>query len=249
MQPDILALVEEQRAIAATLTSSVSTEQLPWRIHRNTIWHGWIEALGDSYPVVKALIGNDSFSAHARDFLLYRPPSSAALKWIGNGFPQWLDGQPVSKTVPYLVDVARLEHLWLNAFHAPDQEPLAPDAIGQFEPEQMLELVAQLHPSTGFVESAFPIDVVFQVHQSDVIDTDQFIALPDRGVCLMIARPGFDVLVLAVDPVCRQLAIALSSGRTLGQALKDAGGLKTALPHLQYLLAQRLITNLSIKEN
>ena len=249
MRPDAGSLLAHQHQIAQSLLAEAPVHAVPWRVHRNTIWRGWVEAMGDAYPITKALIGPEMFGASARRFLRETPPNNAALKLIGGGFSSWIAGHAVEGVPPYLADIAMLERLWLEAFHAPDADVMPPEMIGQFDPARVLDLTVEFHPSLGIIASDYPIDVIFDLHSSEAIEQTDQISLPDRGVHITVSRPGVDVLVAAISATSFSLITILLQGATLGEALDHAGGLDLALPDLQSILAHRLITNLKFKGN
>jgi hypothetical protein len=249
MQPDIIALATEQAKIAAALAGAAPLDDLPWRIHRNTVWHGWIEAMGDTYPTVRALVGAPAFRGLAHSFLLAHPPRSASLKFIGRGFAAFLAHHPIAQEIPYLTDMAIFEAAWLDAFHAPDQDPLAPESLAHLAPEAVLNLVVTLHPSLRVFRSAFPIDAMFDAHQNGLADeSDQPIALPNRGARLLIARPGISVEITPVSEQCVCMVEAMAQGSTVLDALEGAGGIEDMLPEFITILARRLVVDLSPKE-
>jgi hypothetical protein len=249
MQPDITALAAEQASIAAALAGTTPLNDLPWRIHRNTVWHGWIEAMGDTYPTLRALVGAQTFRGLAQSFLLAHPPRSASLKFIGRGFAEFLAQYPIAQDIPYLTDMAIFEAAWLDAFHAPDQDPLAPEALAHLAPEAVLDLVVTFHPSLSVFRSAFPIDSMFEAHQSGLaFESDQSIALPDRGARLLIARPGLSVEITPVSEQCVCMVEAMVHGSTVLEALEGAGGIEDMLPEFITILARRLVVGLSPKE-
>jgi len=78
-------------------------------VHRNTAFHGLINALRLSHPTVDALVGGDFFDQAARDFVQTAPPTSAWLAGYGDRFAGFLADYEFARDLPYLPDVARFD--------------------------------------------------------------------------------------------------------------------------------------------
>ena len=105
-------------------------------IHRNNVARGIVETLRASFPVVERLVGEAFFAALARAYHAAAPPSSPLLFRYGAGFAAFIDGFPPARPVPYLGDVARLEWLRLQAYHAADAAPAGLDALSGLRPRR-----------------------------------------------------------------------------------------------------------------
>jgi len=68
--------------------------------------------------VIKLLVGEAFFDAVAGHFVRAHPPSSPLMMFYGSEFPVFLEGFEPAKQLPYLPDMARLEHARRLAFHA-----------------------------------------------------------------------------------------------------------------------------------
>ena len=110
------ALLDPQMATPDGLTGpDGETAPKRFNVYRNNVIVSLCEALGESFPAVKALLGEEYFRALAQAFVTAHPPVSPVLIWYGAGFADFLDVFPPLKAYPYLGDVARLEWSWLQA--------------------------------------------------------------------------------------------------------------------------------------
>lgn len=131
------ALLDPQMATPDGLTGpDGETAPKRFNVYRNNVIVSLCEALGESFPAVKALLGEEYFRALAQAFVTAHPPVSPVLIWYGAGFADFLDAFPPLKAYPYLGDVARLEWSWLQAYHAADAAPLDPAILGSVDPQR-----------------------------------------------------------------------------------------------------------------
>ncbi len=208
---------------------------LPARIdvYRNNHYASLVAALSEGFPVCRALVGEAFFDALARCFVQAQPPDSPVLTEYGRSFPPFIETFTPARTVPYLADMARLEQLRTEAWHAADAEPIAradlEAALGQ--PEALPTLILRLHPSLGVLRSAHAVVDLWAAHQGEhgIESVD-----PSRPQCALVLRPRDVVRVLAVSPSTLALAEALGRGLALGPAMTSA---MEACPHLDLAVA------------
>lgn len=92
-------------------------------VYRNNVYHSLTVALSDAYPVVKRLVGDDFFFAMARTYLDNGGfPVHAPLYDFGKSFPDFIADFAPAENLPWLGDVGRIEHTWLQAYHGADAE-------------------------------------------------------------------------------------------------------------------------------
>ena len=92
-------------------------------VYRNNVAHSLSRALASRYPVIERLVGEDFFRPLAAAFIAAHPPASPMLFQWGGEFPGFLAGFPPLRDLPYLADVAELEWLRGQAYHAADAQP------------------------------------------------------------------------------------------------------------------------------
>src|SRR3546814_19028991 len=69
--------------------------------------------------------------------------------------------------MPWWGDVARIDRVGLDAYHAADAEPLAPQALASIPAERLSDTVLTQHPATRIVRSRFPAVPIFAANRSD----------------------------------------------------------------------------------
>lgn len=188
-------------------------------VYRNNVTLSLIEALETGFPTVRAMVGEDFFRDMARHYARLEPPASPLLMLYGEGFPAFLARFEPVAGLPYLPDLARLEGLRRQAFHAADAQPLPAAAFAALTPDQLGDLRLSLHPSLRVMASPFAVHSLWAAHQGAfaIESVDPF--APEDALVL---REGFEVLVFRLPPGGAVFFTVLHKGDTLGAAAQAA---------------------------
>lgn len=193
-------------------------------IYRNNHLVSLVDALADSYPVVRALVGDEFFRAMAREFVLRSPPTSPVLAWYGADFPGFVAGFPPAGTLPCLADVARLEWLRVDAWHAADANPLPVGELAALSdhPARLPAARFSLHPALRVMQSPHPVVSIWDAHQGR--DPGAALADIDMGCAeaAVLVRPGLEVEIVPVPPAAAAFIAGLGAGLALGAAAAAA---------------------------
>ena len=211
---------------AAIKTNGLTAEQR-LQVYRNNTQLGLTEALRDGYPVVNKLVGNDFFNHLARSYIRSYPPQAGCLMSFGGQFDDFIAGFKPADGLPYLPDVARLEWFWHEAFHEADASSLALPSLAGIAPETYGKLLLTLHPSSRLLVSDFPVLSIWQSNQDDC-QGDIAINLNEGSCQLLVFRPEWEVLVIALDKSELCFINAVAQGSTLIQAAEQAIALNSA---------------------
>jgi hypothetical protein len=187
-------------------------------IYRNNVFFSLTAALADLYPVVKKLVGTEFFNGMARVYLQSRPPAKAAMIHFGGDFPGFLEALEQIKDHGYLVDIARLELAWHQAYHAADAAPLSAADLAGVPPERLAQSGIRLHPSLRLVRSPFPILKIWNANQDETADHDK-INLDSGGEMVCVFRPDYEVRIKQLDPGSFVFLSKLSNGTTIEEAI------------------------------
>lgn len=196
-------------------------------VYRANIAVSLVEALRDAFPVVNRLVGEDFFTAMARAHAIASPPMSPVLLEYGRGFPDFIAGFEPAAGLPYLPDVARLEWLWLETYHAAEDVAVAPDRLAAVPGDHIPALRFHMHPATRFAVFDYPVIDIWRRHQG-ADAPGEFHATP-RPDHVLLARPDANVSVIALTAGAFLLLCALERGRTLGDAVVAALSVEPAL--------------------
>ncbi|MAB12864.1 DNA-binding domain-containing protein [Parvibaculum sp.] len=192
-------------------------------VYRNNVHASLVDALADIFPAVERLVGRDFFRASARLFLADSMPSLGTLMGFGDGFPEFLDRFEPAARLPYLGDVARLELLWLAAYHAGEAPPVDPGALQAGDDPSGLCL--RFHPSAALLSSSWP---VFQIWRSNREDAEVMPIDLDTGPdFLMVFRSGGEVRIASLDLGMHAFCEKFAAGAALGDAAEAAAAVDT----------------------
>ncbi len=212
-------------------------------IYRNNIAVSLSEALGQTFPVVKMLVGEEFFTGMAQVYVQQNKPTSPLLMEYGDTFSAFIGAFPPAESIPYLADIALVEYAWLRAYHAADAAPVAIDVLGSIPEDALDEITFRLHPSLHLMNSEWPVASIWQAHQgSGSPDLSNLEATPEN---IMIVRPEMEVQVSVLSETSYAFMDALRAGMTLGatcEALEDIDGFNPT-QHLTELFLAGAITD------
>jgi hypothetical protein len=190
-------------------------------VHRNNTVMALVDALAAAFPVTRALVGETFFRAMARERIRLDPPRSPIVADYGQGFAAFIAGFPPAHGVPYLPDMARLEYLRVQAYHAADAQPLEASAYQQLlaTPERLAAARLRLHPACAWLRSDYAVRSLWAAHQdSDRARDAALEALDtDASEALLVTRPQWQVHVSAMPPAGVAWLDALRGGASLGE--------------------------------
>lgn len=190
-------------------------------IYRNNVTVSLVSALADIFPAIQTLVGEEYFRAMARIYVMDNPPSSPLLFEYGREFPAFIAAFEPAKKLFYLPDVARLERLWLDAFHAEDAAPMAGDTLAAIPPENLGEVRFERHPAAHVFQSNSAAVSIFSRTRAGEDVSGINPATPEDG---LITRPFYDVDTRHLPPGAPEFITALIEGNNLG----EAAGIATA---------------------
>lgn len=189
------------------------------RIYRNNVRSAYGRALGDLFPVVRRLVGEDFFKALAAAYFGAHRPRVHAVARYGDRFPRFLEGFEPAATLPYLGDVARLELAWLAAYHARDAAAISAGealARGGDAPEA-LRLFA--HPALQLYASERG---GYSIWLHNKLENEGRLSVTAPREWALVTRPESEVRVIAVSRAVHDCVAALVGGARLGEALELA---------------------------
>jgi hypothetical protein len=189
-------------------------------VYRNNVIVGLTEALLESYPAVRRILGEQCFRALAPLYIRECPPSSPVLLEYGATFPDFLPRVEALERLPYLRDVARIERAWLDAYHAPEAVPLDPATLARGLNDRSGEVCFTLHPSLRIIRSSFPALTIWRMNIAEGAPSP--VDLEAGGEDVLIVRPQADVEVRHAPLGGAELLAALGRGECLDQAAEAA---------------------------
>ena len=120
--------------------------------YRNHVGARLADVLGARFPVIRRLVGDESFRAMARRYIASNPLRAAPFRDYGETFPRFIRSQGNSALIEYVADIAELEMLQGKACHAADARPLSPQVLASLRTEKHDGLTISLRSRTPAAE-------------------------------------------------------------------------------------------------
>ena len=236
------ALLDPRKACPPGLACPQGVDpQRRFAVYRNNVLSSLVNALADNYPVVAQLVGEAFFRAMARVYVQSTAPQSPVMSGYGDDFAGFIERFEPAASVPYLADVARLEWLHMQAWHAADAEPMAAARIVEVlsSPTLAEHLKIGLHPSLSLLRSPFAVVTIWGAHQHETpVPFDTF---TEQNA--LVLRSDLDVEVLAISDAAYGFISCLQAGLSLTAAI--AASPDVDLEHtLAGLIRHQAITHL-----
>lgn len=199
-------------------------------------------ALGAAFPSVAKLVGEESFAGLARAFWQGHPPTDGDIATHGAALPDFIAADPQLADEPYLADVARLDWLVHRSEVAAEGPATGGDGLDRLGDAQAAASTLRLRPGTAVLASAWPVVTLWQAHRSTAPDRFEPVreALSQgTAEAALVVREGWRALVQAIPLPAAAFTTAVLAGRTLGEALDQAGDAFAFEPWLLQALQQR----------
>lgn len=220
-------------------------------VHRNNVRVGLVDALAGTFPVTHTLVGDDFFRAMAGVYVSQQPPVSRVMALYGQTLPDFIDAFEPAASLPWLGDVARLEHARVSSCHAADAGPVQAHRVSQALAlgDRIGALRFTLHPSLRLLRSGHAVATIWAAHQD--VDGEVSPFDPEGAEDVLIVRPARDVLLLRLPPGAAAFISAATCGVPMAdcaaQAMTDAPDFDLSAT-LGLLLAHGAITDLTWNE-
>ena len=188
------------------------------------------EALAEVYETIRHVVGRTAFQELAESYARRYPSHDYNLSLVGRHLPDHVAQLPLAGELPFLPDLARLEWLVAQAFHAFDQPPMETAQAAGWSLEEWARARVFFQPSVGSVSSAWPILDIWQAREKPVAEIR--IELVNRPQQVIVFRQGHQVRCALLTEHQQALLSRLLRSQPLGTACEagaEAAG-ETALP-------------------
>lgn len=136
-------------------------------VYRDNVLGSLVDALGETFPVARQLVGKRFFDAVAADFVRREPPAAPRLSRYGAAFPAYLRDVPQLTDLAYVADVAGFEWARVDAYFAGTaREVLTGEALLSLPADALPQLTFKTVESLRVVIAPTAIHSIWTAHQS-----------------------------------------------------------------------------------
>lgn len=204
-------------------------------VHRATIAAGLAQTIANAFPAVRQVVGRPTFTTAVLNYIAEGPPRHPLLSVYGRGFPDFLAAQPISASLPYLPDLARLEWARQESYLAADAPALDTSLLDTADADAIFALALRIHPAARIIGSRFPIHRIWRLAQPDSDATDVPGVEMNAAEQVVITRPRVQVVTRAVSRADATFLRAIRSGARLGSAVEAAFAVTPSFDVMQVL--------------
>lgn len=210
------ALMDPQKALPADLVDgSGQPAGARFSVYRNNVIVGLIDALCSSFPCVFKLLGEENFRGLAGIFVRQHPPRSPVMMHYGAEFPAFLASIPDLARFGYLPDIARLEILRRQSYHAADHTPIDISQLTDITDENLMSMRVSLAPSLRLLRSDWPIYDIWATTMAPPHPAPR--PIPQS---VLITRKTFDPDQIEITPGIAKFILILQSDGTIAAAIE-----------------------------
>jgi hypothetical protein len=202
-------------------------------IYRNNVAVGLIAAIEARYPIVKRIVGAETFRTMARAFAEHEKPRTPVLIAYGETFPDFIADGFSGLGIPYLADLARLENAWVESYHAEDASAAGLADLAVLDANSLSSAEIVLHPAAHLLRLATPAASIWAAFQ----DGAQLPPNPTRSEDVLLTRPEADVSVRILPACGYAFAKRLQEGTRLDAAAESLADPDEFGSHLVGLVA------------
>jgi len=158
-------------------------------IYRGSMQSGLLNALTETFPLCKKIVGEEFFNALARQFIDITPSHSPDLTQYGKTFPEFISNFKPAEELPYLADVAKFEWIWEETLNGPNNQILDVQRLQGISNQQ--NIVFHLIENGHLYYSAYPILHIIEVVQDE--NSDATVSLDEGEDKLFIWRQDLEM--------------------------------------------------------
>lgn len=162
--------------------------------YRNNYQVSLLNVLKKRYPVCLQLVGEDFFMTMSRAFIKQAPSTCLSVDDYGGTFAPFIDHYTPANCLPYLSNVTRLEWAWSRAYFGPDIGPIDYAIFANLPAKMADNLVFALPANAILLQSQYPIDQIWQLHQND-LDHQAPINIDVKQIQCIVWRRQWEVLI------------------------------------------------------
>jgi hypothetical protein len=168
-------------------------------IYRNAYQIRLIEALGETYPILHKVLGDEMFSALGAAFVAAHPSVHRSIRWYGRELGDFLGSTPPYADQPILAELAEFEWTLAEVFDSPDAQSLPRAALSAIGPADWAGLTFRLHPSLRRLRLSWNTPAVWRSMSHD--ETPPQPELSEQPTLWLLWRQNLQNFFRSLSPV------------------------------------------------
>ncbi len=166
------------------------------------------DVLAEDFPRVAKLVGEETFDGMVRQYLKAHPSTEPSVRHLGRAMAEFIRSR---EDLPaWLADLAALEWARVNAFDAPDDEPLTMGKLAEIDPAAWPQLRMAAVRSLGVVNAAWPVHRLWAEDNREGLE-------PSSTSIRVWRRADFHILHAPMDKHEAAAVTRLLAGWTFGE--------------------------------
>ncbi len=164
-------------------------------VYRDGYYLRLLEALGQDYEVLRALIGDDEFDQVARDYIREYPSHFRSIRWYGKEFSTFLKQKTDERC---LIEMAQFEWLLTESFDAADSPVITMENMAAIPPKKWPKMRFMLHPSLRQLDLFTNVVPIWQSYKEKEIFLSP--QETDASAPWIIWRKQYDIHFCSLSP-------------------------------------------------
>jgi len=186
-------------------------------IYKNNFFMSLIEVLGEAFPTLKKLVGEEFFTAMAKIYIAENPPQSACLINYGDSLPNFLATFKPCAQLGYLPDVARLECLQNQVYYANETAALCVEALQALTSEVLSTASVCFKNTCVFFQSRYAVYAIWEQNQAEQASDERVDS--ERSQSVLIIRDKLTIKTLEISHAIFNFLSLLEKQHDLGESL------------------------------
>lgn len=196
------------------------SEEMQLSIYRSNINGAHQKVLGQVYPAIFNVLGEDYFNQLCRVYRFEYPSMDADLNHYGEHFSLFLKDQIEQHQeligMEYLADLACLEWSWHASYYAKNDEVFSFEKLALIGAEAQDKIFFKTANSFSLHSTIYPLLDIWDANKN-LVDNIQEFHMPDSEIYFCVSRKEFSPIVYLLDYGQYILLKLISDGMSLAQ--------------------------------
>lgn len=233
LQETLLAGVLGRRALAPRILRGLFADppagsvEARWHIYETGLLARASEAIENDFPALAKVLGAGPLRSLTARYLARFPPRSHDIGRLAERLADFLESDGLSRELPFLPDLARLEWALAQAFVVSDDPALHWGDMASLGADGAADLRLQLRAGAALLRSRWPIHDIWSCRDRPLSEID--VPVSRRPCAVLVGRRGLDLVCRALDGAGLRVVETALRGESLAQAIDSWDGEAEAL--------------------